>query len=100
MPSASFHILLSLIQGPRHGYAIMLDVVAQTEGAVKLGAGTLYGSIKKLLEKGLIRETGEGDDRRRFYELTDSGRDAVLDEAARLERTMKAVHRVLGVQNA
>ena len=100
MPSAAFHILLSLVDGPLHGYAIMQVVALHTQGTVKMGAGTLYGNIKKLLEQGFIRETGEGDERRRFYELTPEGLENVKHEARRLEQTMKAVVRVLGVQNA
>ena len=56
---AVFHILLSLADGEKHGYAIMKEVEAQTEGKMKMGPGTLYGSIKRMLAAGLIRETGE-----------------------------------------
>jgi DNA-binding PadR family transcriptional regulator len=89
---AAFHILLALAEGERHGYAIMQEVAASTGGALKLGPGTLYGSIKRLLAEGLIVEAGErsdgelGDERRRYYRLTDLGLRVARAEAERLER--------------
>ncbi len=73
---AVFNILLALVDGEKHGYAIMLEVEANTHQDVKMGPGTLYGSIKRMLEAGLIEESGErpdpqlDDQRRRYYRLT------------------------------
>src|SRR6266550_2568557 len=93
---ATFHILLALVGGERHGYSIMKDVTARTEGAVRLGPGTLYGALKRLLEGGLVEETGErageelGDDRRRYYRLTKFGLRVARMEARRLETMVRA----------
>jgi DNA-binding PadR family transcriptional regulator len=87
---AVFHILLALADGERHGYGIMQEVAQRTEGAVQLGPGTLYGSIKRLLSAGLIEETDNrpdpalDDQRRRYYRLTDFGRRVAVAEAERL----------------
>jgi DNA-binding PadR family transcriptional regulator len=87
---AVFHILLALADGERHGYGIMQEVTQRTEGTVQLGPGTLYGSIKRLLEAGLIEESDErpdpamDDQRRRYYRLTDFGRRVAQAEAERL----------------
>jgi DNA-binding PadR family transcriptional regulator len=87
---AVFHILLALADGERHGYGIMQEVAQRTEGTVQLGPGTLYGSIKRLLEAGLIEESDErpdpamDDQRRRYYRLTDFGRRVAQAEAERL----------------
>jgi len=89
---AAFHILLALAEDERHGYAIMQEVAARTAGRLRLGPGTLYGSIKRLLAEGLIAEAGErpdaalGDERRRYYRLTDLGLRVARAEAERLER--------------
>jgi DNA-binding PadR family transcriptional regulator len=89
---AVFHILLALADGERHGYGIMQEVKFRTEGRVHLGPGTLYGAIKRLLEKGLIEEADErpdpdmDDERRRYYRLTDFGLRVLRGEAARLAR--------------
>jgi DNA-binding PadR family transcriptional regulator len=88
---AMFHILLALAGGERHGYAIMREVEVLTGGAQRLGPGSLYGSIKRMLAEGLIEECGErpdpaaDDERRRYYRLTDLGRRAAGTEARRLE---------------
>jgi DNA-binding PadR family transcriptional regulator len=88
---ARFHILLALAGGERHGYAIMREVEVLTGGAQRLGPGSLYGSIKRMLAEGLIEECGErpdpaaDDERRRYYRLTDLGRRAAGTEARRLE---------------
>jgi DNA-binding PadR family transcriptional regulator len=90
LPSPSFQILLSLADQDLHGYGIMRQVSEQTNGRMRLGPGTLYGSIKGLLEEGLIEEveTGAGAspevDRRRYYRLTDAGRTLAHSEAERL----------------
>jgi DNA-binding PadR family transcriptional regulator len=88
---AMFHILLALAGGERHGYAIMREVEVLTGGAQRLGPGSLYGSIKRMLADGLIEEWGArpdpaaDDERRRYYRLTDLGRRAAGTEARRLE---------------
>lgn len=90
LPVATFHILVALADRERHGYSIMQDVAARSEGQVKLGAGTLYSSIKRLLEQGLIEELRESpdpenqDERRRYYRLTSFGRRVAMAEAQRL----------------
>jgi DNA-binding PadR family transcriptional regulator len=87
---ASFHILLALAGGERHGYGIMQEVMAITEQRVRLGPGTLYRSIKALLADGLIEESSErpdptlDDERRRYYRLTEPGRAIAEAEAERL----------------
>jgi DNA-binding PadR family transcriptional regulator len=93
---AVYHILLALADGEKHGYAIMKDVAAQTGGALTMGPGTLYGSIKRMLSAGLIQETGErpdpalDDERRRYYRLSGLGRKAVAAETRRLSSALKA----------
>jgi DNA-binding PadR family transcriptional regulator len=89
MAPAVFHILVALADQPRHGYGIMLDVAERTGGKVKMSPGTLYGSIKQMLEEGLIVETDrravdDDDERRRYYELTADGRRAARREMARM----------------
>ena len=82
---ALFHVLLSLADGQKHGYAILKEVEERTGGAVRLSTGTLYGIVKRLLADGLIRESAAGsDDRRRAYRLTAFGRKVALAEAGRL----------------
>jgi DNA-binding PadR family transcriptional regulator len=89
---AVFHILLSLVDEERHGYGIMKEVEARTDGRVHLKPGTLYQAIKRLLDGGLIKETVERvdpdltDERRRYYRLTAFGQTAVSAEAERLAR--------------
>jgi DNA-binding PadR family transcriptional regulator len=91
LSAAAFHILVALAGGPRHGYAILKEVAAATGGEVKLNAGTLYTTIKRLLEEGLVRETGaparvrSDDERRRYYAITAAGRRAAEAELARLK---------------
>ena len=86
---AVFHVLLALAGGERHGYAIMQEVAARTDGQIKMGPGTLYGTIKRLLEAQLIEESDErpdpqlDDDRRRYYRLTGVGEEVVRAEARR-----------------
>jgi len=84
---ATFHILLTLAEGERHGYAIMQEVERRTGGALELGPGTLYRSIKLLLAEGLIAEVKSrscGEAQRRFYRLTTVGRRRAAAEAERL----------------
>jgi PadR family transcriptional regulator, regulatory protein PadR len=80
---SDFHVLLVLHEGPLHGYGIMKQVERQSNGEVRLEIGSLYRLIGRMLEEGLIEEGG-GDDRRRLYQLTRSGRRALKAEAARL----------------
>lgn len=93
---AVFHILLALADGDKHGYAIMKDVEDQTAGRLKLGPGTLYGTIKRLLAASLIVEVDErpdpelDDERRRYYRLTALGRRLALEENERLTQAVKA----------
>src|SRR5580698_3797597 len=90
LPSAAFHILLSLADEDLHGYAIMRQVEEQTEGRMRLGPGTLYSSIQALLEEGFVREVEgkaehePGHERRRYYHLTAAGRKVAQTEAGRL----------------
>ena len=90
LPSAAFHILLALAGEDLHGYGIMRQVLEQTGGTVRIGPGTLYGSIKTLLEEKLIEELDErpdkqlGTERRRYYRLTAAGRKVASEEAQRL----------------
>lgn len=90
LPTAVFHILVTLADGDRHGYAIMQDVSARTDGKVGLSAGTLYTAIRRMLEQGLIEELRaspdptSADERRRYYGLTRFGRDVAAAEARRL----------------
>ena len=82
---ALFHVLLSLADGQKHGYAILKEVAERTGGTVELSTGTLYGIIKRLLNDGLIRESALGStERRRAYRLTPFGRKVALAEAERL----------------
>lgn len=99
MAPAAFHILLSVADGERHGYAIMLEVASLTHGAMRLGPGTLYTNIRRLVGQGLLEETDErpdpeqDDERRRYYRLTDSGRRALGAEAQRLETLVNVARR-------
>lgn len=95
---AAFNILLCLASGSMHGYAIIQSVKNSTEGRVKLNPGTLYSTIKKLLETGLIAESEirpeDDDERRRYYMLTSIGRKVVQAEAQHLERLVKQARSV------
>ena len=90
-----FHILLALASGDRHGYAIMQDVAGRTDGKLRLSPGTLYGSIKRMLEQGLVVELRESerprhdDERRRYYRLTVLGRKAVWAESGRMANLLE-----------
>ncbi|HEV2656623.1 MAG TPA: PadR family transcriptional regulator [Ktedonobacteraceae bacterium] len=92
---AVFHILLALADGEKHGYAIMQEVGERTGGAMRLGPGTLYGSIQRMLKDGLISEVQErsepvhGEERRRYYRLTNFGQQVVQAEARRLEQLVR-----------
>lgn len=88
---AVFHILLSLSDGEKHGYGIMQEISVRTRNKVQMGPGTLYGTIRRMLEAGLIEECESrvdpkhGDERRRYYRLTSEGRRATTVEARRME---------------
>jgi DNA-binding PadR family transcriptional regulator len=105
---AMFHILLALADQERHGYDIMREVDQRTEGKMRLGPGTLYGSIKRMLNDRLIEELDErpdpelDDERRRYYRLTDLGRRVAVAEAERLERLVKSarVKKLLSARGA
>src|ERR1700727_1761042 len=90
LPPAVFHILIALADRDRHGYSIIQDVAARTGGEVQLSAGTLYSSIRRMLEQGLIEELAESpdplstDERRRYYRLTRFGKRAAAAEVHRL----------------
>ena len=87
---AVFQILLALVDGERHGYGIMQEIAARSEGRTRIGPGTLYGSIKRMLADRLIEESDErpdpalDDERRRYYRLTNFGRQVTEAEARRL----------------
>jgi DNA-binding PadR family transcriptional regulator len=90
LPSATFHILMAVAAEDRHGYAIILDIEQRTGGALRLSAGTLYRSIQRMLEQGLLVETNDrpapelDDERRRYYRITPFGTAVARAEAARL----------------
>ena len=90
LPPAVFHILIALADRDRHGYSIMQDVAARTDGKVQLSAGTLYSAIRRMLEQGLIEELAESpdpsstDERRRYYHLTRFGKRVAAAEVGRL----------------
>ena len=91
-----FHILVALSDGERHGYAIMRQVAADTDGTLQLGPGTLYGCLKRMLTARLIEESDErpdpelDDQRRRYYRITDFGARTVRAEAQRLSTSVTA----------
>ncbi len=95
LPSATLHILVALGPGEKHGYAVMRDVETLSDGAVRMGPGTLYGSIKRMLADGLIEETASrtdpelDDQRRRYYRLTALGARVAAAELARLESLVR-----------
>ena len=95
LPPATFHILLALAEEDRHGYAIIQEIAARTGGELKLSAGTLYRSIQRMLEQGLIVETRDrpapedDDERRRYYRITALGTAVAKAEARRLAQLVK-----------
>jgi DNA-binding PadR family transcriptional regulator len=100
LPPAVFQILVALADQDRHGYAIMQDIAARTDGRMKLSPGTLYGSIKRMLDDGLIVELDErpdpdhDDERRRYYRLTRFGREVARAEADRLTTLLRQARAV------
>ncbi len=105
---ASLHVLLALADGERHGYGIMREVEERTGGELRLGPGTLYGSLKRMLGEGLIAEAGEradpqlGDERRRYYGITALGRATAAAEARRLDALVRLARskRLIGPEPA
>src|SRR4029453_10602339 len=105
LPASVMHIVVALADGDKHGYAIMRDVADLSGGAVRMGSGTLYGSIKRMLDQGLIEEADEGpdpaldDQRRRYYRLTELGHRVGAAEHRRLLSLVDAARlRQLGLR--
>jgi DNA-binding PadR family transcriptional regulator len=92
---AVFHILMALADGEKHGYSIMKDVERQTGGRLRVGPGTLYGSIKRMLVSGFIEESDErpdpaiDDERRRYYRISGMGRKVLVSESERLDLAVR-----------
>ncbi len=95
LPPATFHILLALSDKDRHGYGIIQEVVSRTRGELRLSAGTLYRSIQRMLEQGLIVEPRQrpapefDDERRRYYRITSLGTAVARAELRRLAQLVK-----------
>ncbi len=95
LPAATFYILMALASGDRHGYAIIQEVASRTGGRLRLGAGTLYRSLERMLEQGLIVESGHrpapevDDERRRYYRITPFGESVARAEARRLTELVR-----------
>lgn len=87
MTPTVFHIMLSMVDGERHGYSLMQEIAERTDGSIRLGPGSLYWSLSRLQESGLIEETEtrsdpkHGDERRRYYRLTAEGMELLTREA-------------------
>ncbi len=103
LPPVVFHILLSLGEGERHGYALKREIALRTAGKLKLGPGVLYGSINKMLDQGLIEESDErpdahlDDQRRRYYRITPHGRKVAQAEAERMRQLVQLAAAKFGV---
>lgn len=101
LTAAVFHILLALADGRKHGYAIMKQVAADGGSNLRMGPGTLYGSLQRMAAAGLVEEheeereedRQEGDDRRRYYQLTTGGQRALRGELERLRQALAAAKR-------
>ena len=102
LSAATFHVLVAIADGPRHGYAIAQDVEELTEGRIVMGPGTLYGSLQRMCAAGLIEEAeNPGDDglhasRRRYYRMTPVGSAALRAESERLLRAASVAQERLG----
>lgn len=103
LSSAALHILLALAGEDLHGYGIMQEIARQSDGIYKLGPGTLYDNLRKLIQDGWVQELGQrqGDDdpRRRYYRLTDGGGDVLRAETARLTQVVREARLRLRVPN-
>lgn len=101
---ASLHILLSLACEDRHGYAIMQDVERQSDGQYKLGPGTLYDNLQKLMNQGMVEEaprrSAQDDPRRRYYRLTTFGREVLAADVERLESVVRDAKLYLSARKA
>jgi len=103
LPLPVFHMLLTLCDGERHGYALKREILQRTAGKVNLGSCALYGSINRMLEQGLIEESEErpdphlDDERRRYYRITPLGRRAAQAEAVRLRELVRLAQDSLGL---
>ena len=101
---AVFHILLTLADGEAHGYAMMQEVTRRSGGTVRLGPGTLYGAISRLLQDGIIEESEErpdphmDDTRRRYYRLSNLGGRVLAAETERLAELVKAARSTKAVR--
>ncbi|HJQ42000.1 MAG TPA: PadR family transcriptional regulator [Jatrophihabitantaceae bacterium] len=96
LPPASLHLVLALLDGEQHGYALMAKVAELSDGAVRMGAGTMYGTLGRLVADQLVVETTDAkarddNERRRYYELTPLGRDVAVVEVARLRRMVERI---------
>ncbi|MEN0128473.1 MAG: helix-turn-helix transcriptional regulator [Brevundimonas sp.] len=103
MSEQAYLVMLALAEEPRHGYGVVQAVRTMSDDRVKLGAGTLYGILDRLVEVGYARASGEVvvDGRlRRYYALTDAGLDAVRAETSRLRELAARAQRVLGTRPA
>jgi DNA-binding PadR family transcriptional regulator len=94
LPPATFHILLAVLNGELHGYAIIQDVEARTDGSLRMSAGTLYRSVARMVEQGLIAEVAKrrsfaDDERRRYYRITPFGTAAARAEMRRLSQLIR-----------
>jgi DNA-binding PadR family transcriptional regulator len=96
LPASVMHIIVALANGDKHGYAIMRDIADVSDGVVRMGSGTLYGSIKRMLDQGLIEEAEQrpdpalDDERRRYYRLTQFGHRVGAAEHRRLSALVDA----------
>lgn len=93
MTAQTFQILIALAEAPRHGYAIIQEVDRISGGKIRMGPGTLYGALQRLVEEGLIEECdappNEAGERRRYYRLTRDGRKEAAQEAARMREMVQ-----------
>ena len=103
LPPSVFHMLLALCQGERHGYALKREVLRRTNGKLNLGAGALYGSIARMVERGLVEESETrpdlhlDDERRRYYRITPLGRRVAQAEAVRMRQLVRLAENCLGL---
>lgn len=105
LPTATFHILVALRDREKHGYAIMRDVEVLSDGLVKIGPGTMYGSIKRMLSEGLIEESDNrpdadnDDERRRYYRSTQLGETVCQAEVERIAKLVKSASSRRGMRH-